>query len=202
VETETYGEQRKRLPAEGNVLVAHFDDETVVVYQAYRDAIARYALEYQRFGGEAFSFTRMSWIKPSFLWMTYRAGWATKSDQERVLAVRIERAFFDECVRDAVPARFDASAHTDLDGRRADIARSRIRVQWDPDRTPRSTPLRRRAIQLGLRREVLRRYADESIREITDITPFVVEQRERLGDAPDDEILVPVQRVYEGTTGP
>ncbi len=33
----------------------------------------------------------MTWIKPSFRWMMYRCGWATKVDQETVLAVEITR---------------------------------------------------------------------------------------------------------------
>ncbi len=36
----------------------------------------------------------MTWIKPSFLWMMYRCGWAAKPGQERVLAVRITHEGF------------------------------------------------------------------------------------------------------------
>lgn len=35
---------------------------------------------------------RMTWIKPSFLWMMYRAGWGFKDKgQRRVLAIDISR---------------------------------------------------------------------------------------------------------------
>jgi hypothetical protein len=37
----------------------------------------------------------MTWIKPSFLWMMYRCGWATKPGQERVLAIQITREGFE-----------------------------------------------------------------------------------------------------------
>lgn len=71
--TERYLDQLAHWPTEGQHILAQFDDETIVVYQAYNEAIGRYAIEHQRFGG-AYSFSRMSWIKPNFLWMMYRSG--------------------------------------------------------------------------------------------------------------------------------
>jgi len=37
----------------------------------------------------------MTWIKPSFLWMMYRSGWATKPGQEHILATQITRDGFE-----------------------------------------------------------------------------------------------------------
>jgi hypothetical protein len=93
--TEPYLLQRQRWPQSGRHILAHFDSESIVVYQAYRPTIGRYAAEYQRFGGE-FNFARMSWIKTNFLWMMYRSGWCTKPDQEVTLAIRIRHAGFDQ----------------------------------------------------------------------------------------------------------
>jgi len=45
---------------------ADYDATSVVVYQAYSDAIAEPALKAQRFV-TPFSFRRMTWVKPSFL---------------------------------------------------------------------------------------------------------------------------------------
>lgn len=89
-----YLEQSAAWPGRGKHIMAQFDDESIVVYQAYRPSIARFAVENQRFGGE-FSFSRMSWIKPNFLWMMYRSGWAEKVGQEHILAVRLKREGFD-----------------------------------------------------------------------------------------------------------
>src|SRR5438105_14894169 len=69
--TEPYLLQSRRWPQSGRHILAHFDSESIVVYQAYQPAIGRYAAQHQRFGGE-FSFARMSWIKTNFLWMMYR----------------------------------------------------------------------------------------------------------------------------------
>ena len=66
-----------------------------------------------RFGGDEFSFDRMSWIKTNFLWMMYRCGWASKKNQERVLAVTISRAGFEQILANAytVGVRFKSN-HT------------------------------------------------------------------------------------------
>src|SRR5919206_412264 len=98
--TVPYREQVGRWPRAGRHILTQYDDERVVVYQAYRPAIGRFAATHGEFGGE-FSFSRMSWIKPNFLWMMYRSGWSAKEGQERVLALRLKRPFFDELLRAA-----------------------------------------------------------------------------------------------------
>ena len=70
---------------------ADYDRDTIVVYQAYKQAIGKPAIENKKFGPE-FSYNRMTWIKPSFLWMMERSGYGNKSGQECILAIRIKRA--------------------------------------------------------------------------------------------------------------
>ncbi len=156
---QPYREQVARWPQHGRHILAQFDDASVVVYQAYRPAIARYAVEHQRFGGADFSMGRMSWVKPNFLWMTYRCGWATKPDQERVLAVRMHRWAFDEVLRRAVHSSYVAEVYETREAWRAAVEQSDVRLQWDPDHGPGGQPLERRVIQLGLRGEALAMYA-------------------------------------------
>lgn len=192
--TEKHVDQQRHWPKTGRHILAHFDDTSLIVYQAYRPAIADFAVKHQRFGGE-FSYNRMSWIKPNFLWMVYRAGWATKEGQERILAVRLRRDFFDEILRAAVPSSFDPVRFaTNEDWQRA-VAHSDVRLQWDPDHGPKGHPLERRAIQLGLRGRMLRRYGEEDLLGIEDITPFVREQHAHAhGD--QDLLRLPRERVY------
>lgn len=53
----------------------------------------------------------------------------------------------------------------------------------------------RKAVQLGLRGETLRRYGTGAVLAIEDITPFVIEQREHAsGDF--SRLLIPEERVY------
>jgi hypothetical protein len=103
--TEPYLVQAARWPNSGRHILAQFDDDSVIVYQAYRTSIGNFAATNGYFGGE-FSLNRMSWIKPNFLWMMYRCGWASKEGQEVVLAVRLKRSAFDEILRLAVHSSF------------------------------------------------------------------------------------------------
>jgi hypothetical protein len=150
LQLEPYTDQVHSWPCEGRHILAAYDEEHIVVYQAYRPEIGRHAAAHQRFGGE-FSFSRMSWIKPNFLWMMYRSGWGTKEGQEVTLAVTIPRTLFDEILAQAVPSSFDARRYEKIDDWRAALAASEVRLQWDPDHAPDGKPQARRAIQLGLR---------------------------------------------------
>jgi len=85
---------------------ANYSDDTIRVYQAYSREIAEPALAAQRFVSP-FKMTRMTWIKPSFFWMMYRSGWATKPGQERILAIDIERCEFDWSLLQGCLSHFD-----------------------------------------------------------------------------------------------
>src|SRR4249920_2272370 len=101
-----YAEQIKQWPQEGRHILAQFDADTIIVYQAFRPEIGKFAVEKGYFGGE-FKYSRMSWIKPNFLWMMYRSQWGQAEGQEAVLAVRLKRKFFDSLLAQAVPSTFN-----------------------------------------------------------------------------------------------
>ena len=194
---EPYLEQRPRWPAAGRHILAQYDDETVIVYQAYRPEIGLDAAAHGRFG-PAWSRDRMSWIKPNFLWMMYRCGWATKEGQEVVLALWLRRAGFDALLASAVPSSHDPHRYPEhADWKRA-VARSDVRLQWDPDHAPGGTPETRRAVQLGLRGPALRRFADEWLLAVEDITPLCRAQHPHAQN-PYRELLTPAERVYPVT---
>jgi len=191
LELESYAAQQAHWPASGRHILAQFDDESVVVYQAYALEIGLYAAKHGRFG-PGFSFTRMSWIKPNFLWMMFRSGWGTKEGQEVTLAIRMQRAAFDSVILAGVPTSFDPKRFaSEAEWRRAGAAAS-VRWQWDPDHDPAGAPLERRAIQLGIRGKALNQFATEWIQSIEDISPLVAAQRNR----PVSELQVPRERVY------
>lgn len=189
-----YVDQARGWPQSGRHILAQFDADSIYVYQAYRPSIARFAVEHQKFGGD-FSFNRMSWIKPNFLWMMYRAGWATKEGKEQILAVRLRRTFFDQLLRLVVPSAFDSRRYATQQQWQSDVASSEVRLQWDPDHDPSGKPLERRAMQLGLRGQSLRRYAEQDLISVEDVTPFVAGQRQHL-DGGFAELLVPEESVY------
>lgn len=193
--TEPYLEQVKVWPKEGRHILAQFDDETVIVYQAYREAIGRFAVEHGRFGGD-FSFSRMSWIKPNFLWMMYRCGWGTKDNQEVTLALRLRREFFDSILAAAVPSSWDREQFaSEVEWSRA-VSCSSVRLQWDPDHNPSGAKLERRAIQLGLRGEILEAFGTRELVEVIDLSEFVAEQRSILSTKGVSVLVTPRERVY------
>jgi len=194
--TEAFSAQAARWPASGRHILAHYDDTTVVVYQAYRPSIGRSTAEAGYFGGGGFSLGRMSWIKPNFLWMMYRCGWATKEGQEVVLAVWIDRAGLDEILGLAVPSSFDKRRYADRAAWSAAVQGSEVRLQWDPDHDPYGKPVDRRAIQLGLRGSILASYARPWIRRVEDITPYVRDQRARLQRGGVAALETPSERPY------
>jgi hypothetical protein len=192
---EPYREQVKVWPKEGRHILAQFDAESVVVYQAYRPSIGRYAVQHGRFGGE-FSYERMSWVKPNFLWMMYRSGWGTRADQDVTLAVRLRRSFFDEVLARAVPSSWDRGLYPTREEWSRDVGRSDVRLQWDPDHHPSGAKLERRAIQLGLRGETLRAFGTREIVEVIDLSEFVAEERDRLASGGFAALVTPRERVY------
>lgn len=193
--TETYVEQVKRWPSAGRHILAQFDTDTVVVYQAYRPAIGLFAAQNQRFGGE-FSLSRMSWIKPNFLWMMYRSGWGTKEGQEITLAVRLRRTGFDDILWQAVHSSFVPEIHASPEDWKTRLAESPVRLQWDPDHDPHGAKQERRAIQLGLAGDVLRQYSNNWIVSIEDISGFVAEQRTHVESNGLANLLTPQEEVY------
>jgi len=196
--TTSYLTQTAQLPQDGRHIVAQYDETSVVVYQAYRPAIARFAVEHGYFGGE-FSFSRMSWIKPNFLWMMYRSGWGTKAGQEVTLAIRIKRSAFDTILANAVHSSFVPEVYTSEAEWKQTVAQSSVRLQWDPDHHPSGAKLERRAIQLGLRNEVLAQYARDWIVDIQDISDFVQHQHQVVRSQDWTQLLVPSEAVYPVT---
>jgi hypothetical protein len=192
--TEPYLVQNTRWPKSGRHILAQFDDESVVVYQAYRPAIGHFAARHGYFGG-GFGLGRMSWIKPNFLWMMYRSGWGTKEGQEVTLAVRLRRDAFDEILSRAVHSTYKQEVYESEEAWRRAVAESDVRLQWDPDHVPSGDPVERRAIQLGLRGDVLARYSKDWLLGIEDISDFVAEQRANAA-APYDRLITPEEEVY------
>jgi Domain of unknown function (DUF4291) len=148
---------------------ASFTDTTVVVYQAYPPAIAEPALAAGRFV-PPFGRERMTWIKPSFLWMAYRSGWATKPGQERVLAIEITRDGFEWALAHACLSHFEPGTYSDHDAWSAALRASPVRIQWDPERDVNLTRRGHRSIQIGLTGDAVARYVDEWTVSLTDAT--------------------------------
>ncbi|MDY3557901.1 DUF4291 domain-containing protein [Gemmata sp. JC673] len=176
---------------------ADYDRDTIAIYQAYPPAIADAALAAGRFV-PPFSFHRMTWIKPSFLWLMHRSNWAQKSGQERVLCVRVRRAGWEAALGQAVLTSFEPAVFADPDTWAEQFAAARVHLQWDPERSLRGGGLPYDSIQVGLSRHVIREYADDWVARIEDYTPVVRKVYTLLqsGRADKARRLLPPERVY------
>jgi hypothetical protein len=123
----------RSLNTSQNQIRAVYDDKTIRIYQAYSNVIADSALKHGTLVSPPFKMTRMTWIKPSFLWMMYRAGWGLKdSAQCRILAIDITREGFEwalthSCLSHRPPGLADNAAW--LNHKNA----TPVRIQWDPE---------------------------------------------------------------------
>lgn len=174
---------------------AVYTDETIRVYQAYNKTIAEEAVKNGTFGAH-FSMTRMTWIKPSFLWMMYRCGWAQKENQEHVLAIDIKRTGFDKAVNSAVISTFSDDLGITKEEWQKQVKESDVRVQWDPEKDIDGNNFPYRSLQLGLRGNAVNEYVHDWIVKVTDITDYVNELNALRISKADISDKLPKETVY------
>jgi len=174
----------------------------VTVYQAYAPEIGLPAARGGRFPA-AWKRDRMTWIKPSFLWMMYRSGWGTKDGQETVLAVEITREGFEWALEHACPTHYEHGLYPDRATWRRQLKQAPARVQWDPERDLHLRPLPHRSLQLGLVGEAAHRYAEEWTVAITDVTELAhtIHAQVRDGALEAARRLLPAERPYPVADG-
>jgi len=176
---------------------AVFSESAITVYQAYPVQIAERAVAAGTFVAP-FKVDRMTWVKPSFLWMMYRSGWARKEGQERVLAVEISRDGFEWALSRAALSHYEPGTYDSRECWAAVRDASPVRVQWDPERSLTLAPLGHRAVQVGLSGEAVTRYLDQWISGITDVTSLARRVHAALaaGDTGAAVALLPAERPY------
>ncbi|MBR1852203.1 MAG: DUF4291 domain-containing protein [Lachnospiraceae bacterium] len=174
---------------------AVYTDTTIRVYQAYCPEIAEEAVRLQTFGSH-FSLNRMTWIKPSFLWMMYRCGWAEKQGQERVLAIDLTREGFDSAVKQAVLSSYREECGLSKEDWKRSVEHSDVRVQWDPEKDVYGNNLPYRSIQIGLRGQAVRDYVERWIVRVEDITEEVKRLNALRQQKVDIVEMLPKEEVY------
>ncbi|WP_063021182.1 DUF4291 domain-containing protein [Nocardia niwae] len=155
---------------------AVYDEHTIVVYLAYSAEIAEPAVAAGTFVAP-FRRERMTWIKPSFLWMIYRCGWASKPGQERVLAITITRSGFEWALAHACLSHYERTLFPDREVWAERLRASPVRLQWDPERDLALRPLSYRSLQVGLGDIAVDHYLDRWITGIRDVTGDVRQLR-------------------------
>jgi len=179
----------------GKSIRAVYTDNTVRVYQAYGKLIAEEVIRTGAFG-EHFSFDRMTWIKPSFLWMMYRSDWATKVGQEYVFAIDIQRSAFDHLLANGVSTSYQGNESMSFEEWKKKLRESDILVQWDPERDIHGNALNYRSVQIGMRGEAIKKYAKEWIVNINDITEYVAFLKQEITKNVDCLDMLPNEKLY------
>ncbi|MEX2964713.1 DUF4291 domain-containing protein [Microbulbifer sp. TYP-18] len=188
-------------PPKHKEIRAVFNEKTVRVYQAYNDGIANSALEHGTFKSPPFKMERMTWIKPSFLWMMYRSGWGKKDNgQNRILAIDISREGFEWALEHSLLSH-QAKDYADREEWLKIKKATPVRIQWDPERDLHLQPLEHRAIQIGLTNEAVPLYVNEWIQSITDVTNLASEIHSLVEKNLVDEagLLLPKESIYSTT---
>ncbi|OIQ15992.1 MAG: hypothetical protein BM557_10575 [Flavobacterium sp. MedPE-SWcel] len=178
------------------VIRANYDDDTITVYQAFSKRIALPAVEAQTFVSPPFKMERMTWIKPSFLWMMYRSGWALKEDQKQILSIKITRAGFEEALRMSCLSTFNEGIHKTRDNWREQLTKSPVRIQWDPERDIFLEPLDYREIQIGLSGDGVEKYVNNWIVSIDNITEQVGDIYAQVKNDPEKAKLLLLEEEY------
>ncbi|KAF9942612.1 hypothetical protein BGZ67_000836 [Mortierella alpina] len=207
---------------------ANYDDKTITVYQAYNSAIASAAVAEQKLNASPkFLLTRMTWIKPSWAWMLYRAGYSYKDPgQERILALKMTHDSFINLLDRAVLTTHDreetmstmkgegsialaegTSNNTRKRAHRTAAGAEKsadVKVQWDPERTIRLDKLEHRSIQIGIPKAISSEWVENMIVKIEDVTDKARKLKQILDDRPDvtdEELiqlgLIPAEKPFE-----
>lgn len=176
---------------------AIYDQSTIRVYQAFSDEIADSALAHGNFTFPSFKKDRMTWIKPSFLWMMYRSNWATKDlNQSRILAINITLDGFEWALKNSCPTRQlkNITKQQWLEKKEE----TPVRIQWDPERDLFLNPLPYRTIQIGLSKKAVQLYANKWIQSISDLTPLAHKIHQLIKKNKIDEAkeLLPLELPY------
>jgi hypothetical protein len=181
-------------PDRGKVILAQYDSDSIIIYQAVDNSTADVVISHQNLNIPGISFRQMAWFQTSFFGLMHHSRWGTAPAQSAVLAIWIQRKAFDNILKKATPAQFSEAVYKDKSTWQADLENANVRLQWNPDFPPQGPKLHRKAVHLGLRKDIYKRLAQEWIICIEDISQFVRQQRQ-FTTSPD-MLFTPDQRIY------
>ena len=137
-------------------VLATFDDDRVLVWQAHCCPVAEEALRLGRFGGRIWRYDRVTRFRLSLPSLLTRNGWASRAGRERILAVWLKRLAFDAILRQAVHAAFEPAVYPTEMGWRLAVRYANVSLAWHPDVDPAGNELSRVTVRIGLRDGALR----------------------------------------------
>jgi hypothetical protein len=120
----------------------------------------------------------------------YRAGWAKKEHQQNILAIEISKTNFETLLEEAVHSSYIEEIYQTRENWNAKLRTSQVRLQWDPDHNPHGEKIERRAIQIGIKGNLLEKFGKEWIISIEDITDFAHQQKSILDSKRMEDLFV------------
>ncbi len=177
---------------------AVYDSNSIRVYQAFSNEIADSAIKNKSFISPPFKMIRTTWIKPSFMWMMYRAGWGNKDNQQkRILAIDITNEGFLWALSNSCLSSYNKVFNTKEEWEQRKNESS-VKIQWDPERDLWLNKLKYRTIQIGLSGNAVQHYTNEWITKITDITDLAHQIKSKFDSGLTDQAkeLVPKEKPY------
>ncbi|WP_299459132.1 DUF4291 domain-containing protein [uncultured Microscilla sp.] len=176
---------------------ALYTPEHIALYAAFSSSIANVALKSQQLL-PPFSYDRMTWVKPSYLWMMYRSDWAQKDNMQRILRIWIKRTDWELALKEAILTTPEAHVYNDAKKWRKQLDKARVRVQWDPERDIQNKHLSFKSIQVGIMPSLAETYAKKWIAKIEDVTPLTQHIRSLVVAQQFEQAtqLLPKEQVY------
>ena len=102
-------------------------------------------------------------------------------------------AHFETILKEATLSSYDAGIFKTQENWKNELEKTEVRLQWDPDHDPQGNKQERKAIQLGLKGNVLKQFCTEWITRIEDITPFVHGEYEKVKKDRLEELELPFE---------
>ena len=99
-------------------------------------------------------------------------------------------------MKNAVLSSFRETSDLSKEEWKSKLENSEVRCQWDPDKDIYGNPIGRREIQLGIKGEMVKKYINDWIVNITDITDRVIKMRNSIQNGTFSESMLPQEKKY------
>ena len=129
------------------------------------------------------------------LWMMYRAGWASKEHQQKILAITLPISHFKTILSNATISSYTDELFESHDEWKHELEKTEVRLQGDPDHDPFGNKQERKAIQLGMKGNMLKQFCTEWITKIEDITDFVQGEYEKVKANNINDLNIPFEEL-------